>query len=462
MISKSHFIGEHIDNINKYYNFIKELGQGSYGHVIRVQNIVTGHIYACKKMNKHKIQSKQRFRIEIDLLRATDHPNIIKLYDIYEDNVFLYLIMEECLGGEFFDRLARRAKELNMYTEKDAARIFKQLLDAVNYLHAHGVCHRDLKPENILFSTIEEESPLKLIDFGLSKVFNSDHNSMKGAVGTTFYMAPEVITGEYNEKCDVWACGVILYIMLCGKPPFYSRDENELKAKICSMKYDFSYPEFQNISQEGKDLIASILVAKEKRPSITEILEHKWIKEFAPHSTGAIINIDWGHIKKYSQLNLLQKSVINFTAFRLTEGETRKFVEMFKSLDENSDGVLTMEEIKKGVEKCQFGMKIKADEIVEMFNEMDVDKNGLINYTEFVSALMDYEKCVKKEQLLECFKSYDTDRSGAISYEEFCDMIKPQNEEDKQQIQNLFKKLDLNGDGEVDFDEFVNGYIDNM
>lgn len=97
-----------------------------------------------------------------------------------------------------------------------------------------------------------------------------------------------------------------------------------------------------------------------------------------------------------------------------------------------------------------------------MFNEMDVDKNGLINYTEFVSALMDYEKCVKKEQLLECFKSYDTDRSGAISYEEFCDMIKPQNEEDKQQIQNLFKKLDLNGDGEVDFDEFVNGYIDNM
>ena len=228
------------------------------------------------------------------------------------------------------------------------------------------------------------------------------------------------------------------------------------------MKYDFSYPEFQNISQEGKDLIASILVAKEKRPSITEILEHKWIKEFAPQSTGAIINIDWGHIKKYSQLNLLQKSVINFTAFRLTEGETRKFVEMFKSLDENSDGVLTMEEIKKGVEKCQFGMKIKADEIVEMFNEMDVDKNGLINYTEFVSALMDYEKFVKKEQLLECFKSYDTDRSGAISYEEFCDMIKPQNEEDKQKIQNLFKKLDLNGDGEVDFDEFVNGYIDNM
>ena len=458
MISKSHFVGEHIDNINKYYNFIKELGQGSYGHVIRVQNIVTGHIYACKKMNKHQIKNKQRFRIEIDLLRATDHPNIIKLYEIYEDKIFLYLILEECLGGEFFDRLAVRAEQLNMYTEKDAARIFKQILDAVNYLHAHGVCHRDLKPENILFSTIEEDSPLKLIDFGLSKVFNSDDNAMKGAVGTTFYMAPEVIMGEYNEKCDVWACGVILYIMLCGKPPFYSRDENELKEKICSMKYDFSYPEFKNISNEGKELIASILVSKEKRPSISEILDHKWIKEFAPHSTNEVINIDWFHIKRYSQLNLMQKCIINFTAFRLTESETRKFVEMFKSLDENSDGVLSMDEIKNGIAKCQFGLKINGNELVNMFNEMDVDKNGLINYTEFVSALLDYEKYIKNEQLLECFKSYDTDKSGAISFEEFCDMIKPQNEQEKKDLYILFKKIDLNNDGEIDFEEFVTGF----
>ena len=181
MISKSHFIGEHIANINQSYNFIKELGQGSYGHVLRVQSIATGHIYACKKMNKRKITNKARFKTEIDLLRATDHPNIIKLYDIFEDNVFIYLIMEECTGGEFFDRLAKRAKQNKMYTEKDAAKILKQILQAVNYLHAHGVCHRDLKPENILFSTIAEDSQVKLIDFGLSKVFDGENNEMKGA-----------------------------------------------------------------------------------------------------------------------------------------------------------------------------------------------------------------------------------------------------------------------------------------
>ena len=116
MINKSHFIGEHIDDIGKFYEFIKELGKGSYGQVYRCQNKITGNVYACKKMSKKKIKNKEQFKTEINLLRATDHPNIIKLYDIYEDNKYMFLIMEECNGGEFFDCLAKRAKEKKMYT----------------------------------------------------------------------------------------------------------------------------------------------------------------------------------------------------------------------------------------------------------------------------------------------------------------------------------------------------------
>lgn len=458
MISKSHFIGEHIAKIETNYSFIQEIGQGTYGHVLRVQNLATGNIYACKKMNKRQIKNKQRFKTEIDLLRATDHPNIIRLYDIYEDTVYLYLIMEECIGGEFFDRLALKAKELKMYTEKEAAKIFKQILEAVNYLHTHGVCHRDLKPENILFSTLDEDSPLKLIDFGLSKVFNETNHTMKGTVGTTFYMAPEVFTGKYNEKCDVWSCGVILYIMLCGKPPFYSKDEQELQKQICSMVFDFNYPEFKNISSDAIDLIKSILVVKDSRPKIADLLEHKWIKENAPHSTNEILSIGWNQINKYTTLNLMEKSVINFTAFRLTENETRTFADQFKSLDVNSDGVLTLEEIQKGIEMCSFGPKVQKEEMKKMFKEIDVDKNGLINYTEFISALLDYNKVVKKEQLLECFKSYDTDENGKISFEEFCDMIKPSNEQEKKDLFTLYKKYDINNDGGIDFEEFMNGF----
>ena len=454
MIRKSHFIGEHIADINNYYEFIKELGKGSYGQVFRCQNKETGNVYACKKMSKKKIKNKKQFQTELNLLRTTDHPNIIKLYDIYEDNKYIYLIMEECDGGEFFDSLAKRAKEKNMYTEKECARIFKQILEAVNYLHAHGVCHRDLKPENILFSNVADDSCLKLIDFGLSKVLDGESN-MKKTVGTTFYMAPEVIQGNYNEKCDIWSCGIILYIMLCGKPPFYSQDEDELKKKICSMHYNFDYPEFKKVSQDAINLIKKILVSPDKRLSAGEILADPWIKENAPNATGENLKQNWEHIEQYSKLNLVQKSIINFTAFHLTSRETKEFVEMFKSLDENSDGVLSIDEIKKGVEQSKFGTK--GENIVKMFEEMDIDKNGLINYTEFISALMDYEK-IKENQLLECFNSYDTDDSGKISFKEFCDMIKPETEEEKKELKDLYDQFDTDGDGEISLKEFKEGF----
>ena len=454
MINKSRFIGEHIDKVEKSYEFIKELGKGSYGQVFRCQNKINGNVYACKKMSKKKIKNKDQFKTEINLLRATDHPNIIKLYEIYEDNKYIYLIMEECSGGEFFDSLAKRAKEKKMYTEKECAKIFKQILEAVNYLHAHGVCHRDLKPENILFSNVADDSCLKLIDFGLSKVIEGDKN-LKGAVGTTFYMAPEVITGNYNEKCDIWALGVILYIMLCGKPPFYSQNEEELKKNICSMKYTFDYPEFKKVSHDAIDLIKKILVPPEKRLSAAEILQTPWIKENAPHATGENLKQNWEHIEKYSKLNLVQKSIINFTAFHLTSKETKEFVELFKSLDENSDGVLSIEEIKKGVEQSKFGAK--GDNIVKIFEEMDIDKNGLINYTEFISALMDYDK-IKENQILACFNSYDTDESGKISFKEFCDMIKPQSEEEKKELKDLYDEFDTDGDGEISLKEFKEGF----
>ena len=454
MIRKSHFIGEHIADINNYYEFIKELGKGSYGQVFRCQNKETGNVYACKKMSKKKIKNKKQFQTELNLLRTTDHPNIIKLYDIYEDNKYIYLIMEECNGGEFFDSLAKRAKEKNMYTEKECARIFKQILEAVNYLHAHGVCHRDLKPENILFSNVADDSCLKLIDFGLSKVLDGESN-MKKTVGTTFYMAPEVIQGNYNEKCDIWSCGIILYIMLCGKPPFYSQDEEELKKKICSMNYNFDYPEFKRVSQDAINLIKKILVGPDQRLSAAQILADPWIKENAPNATGENLKQNWEHIERYSKLNLVQKSIINFTAFHLTSRETKEFVELFKSLDENSDGVLSIDEIKKGVEQSKFGAK--GDNIVKMFEEMDIDKNGLINYTEFISALMDYEK-IKENQLLECFNSYDTDDSGKISFKEFCDMIKPETEEEKQDLKDLYDQFDTDGDGEISLKEFKEGF----
>lgn len=225
------------------------------------------------------------------------------------------------------------------------------------------------------------------------------------------------------------------------------------------MKFDFNYPEFKNISQDAKNLIEKILVSPEVRPSAAEILNSSWIKDNAPNSTGQLLGANWGQIQRYSGLNLVQKSIINFTAFHLTSSETKEFVELFKSLDENSDGVLSMEEIQKGVANCKLGNKLKGDDIIQIFHDMDVDKNGLINYTEFLSALMDYSKYVKKEQLIECFRSYDTDSSGKISFKEFCDMIKPESEQEKKDLKELYSKFDTDGDGEINLEEFMEGFL---
>ena len=433
MIRKSTFIGSHTEKIEKYYTFIKELGHGSYCHVYRCQNNSTGEVYACKKFIKKFIKNEGRIKTEIDLLRATDHPNIIKLYDTFEDEEHLYLVMEECNGGELFQRLADNAKNNKNYTEKDAARIMKQILQAVNYLHNHGVCHRDLKPENILFSSMDPKSQIKIIDFGLSKVLNEMDQLMKGEVGTLYYMAPEVIMGNYNEKCDVWSCGV-------------------------SMKYNFDLPVFSKISQDAKDLIKKILVKADERPTISEVLKSPWVKENAPRASKKSLNVDWGHIQKYSKLNLVQKSIITFRAFHMSANEAKQYIDMFKIMDKNNDGVLTIDEIEKGIKHCKLETNMSNDAIVQLFKDMDIDKNGLVNYTEFVSALMDYEKEVKKEHIIECFNSYDADRSGKINFKEFCDIISPQNDKEKEELRELYNKFDENGDGEIDFNEFLEGY----
>jgi calcium-dependent protein kinase len=458
MLKKSSFIGVHSEKIEKYYRFIKELGHGSYGHVYRCQSISTGNVYACKKFDKKYIKNKKRLKTEINLLRATDHPNIIKLYEIFEDKYNLYLIMEECSGGELFARLALNAKNNKMYTEKDAAKMMKQILEAVNYLHFHGVCHRDLKPENILLSTMEESSQLKLIDFGLSKVLKTMDDIIKEKVGTLYYMAPEVILGDYNEKCDVWSCGVILYIMLSGNPPFYDDNQDKLKEKICNIEYNFNLPIFSKVSEDAKDLLKQIFVSNEFRPTISEILNSTWVKENAPNATSENLNIDWGHIQKYSKLNLVQKSVINFRAFHMSADEAQEFIDMFKLIDENSDGVLSLEEIQNGIKNCKLNLKMNEDSVVQLFNDMDIDKNGLVNYTEFLSALMDYEKNIKKEHLIECFRKYDADDSGKIDFNEFCKILRPQNEIEEKELKELYNRFDKDGDGEIDVGEFIEGF----
>lgn len=175
-------------------------------------------------------------------MMKTDHPNIIKLYEYFEDSGYLYLIMEECGGGELFDKITERLEMRKAFTEREAAGIFKQLMNAVAFCHGQNIVHRDLKPENILLQTKSIDSPIKVIDFGLSKVFTNSDHTMYNKCGTPYYIAPEVLNGYYDEKCDIWSAGVILYILLSGEPPFNGYTDEEIYRKILSKKFSFPSP----------------------------------------------------------------------------------------------------------------------------------------------------------------------------------------------------------------------------
>jgi len=204
--------------------------------VQKAKHKLTGEMRAIKRLTKEKMSVSARIRLnyEIDILKNLDHPNILRLYEVFEDKKYIYLVTEFCQGGELFDEIIARGK----FSERDAAHVIKQLLSAIAYCHTRKICHRDLKPENILIDNKETLS-IKLIDFGTSQKFE-DEEKMELVLGTAYYIAPEVLKGEYDEKCDVWSIGVILYILLSGEPPFPGGDDKEILRNVIQGKVSFS------------------------------------------------------------------------------------------------------------------------------------------------------------------------------------------------------------------------------
>jgi calcium-dependent protein kinase len=190
----------------------------------------------------------------VKILTKLDHPNIVKYYETYDDNKYMYLVMEYCDGGELFDKIASQKNQT--FSEAEACVYMTKLFQAINHCHASNIVHRDIKPENIM---IGKDKELKLIDFGLSKAKN-EKGKLHTIAGTPFYMAPEVLDGGYSYKADIWSLGVLLYILLSGYLPFQGDGRNEVFAKILGGQYHFNHKEFAQVSEEGKDLIRKLLV----------------------------------------------------------------------------------------------------------------------------------------------------------------------------------------------------------
>jgi calcium-dependent protein kinase len=217
--------------------------------------------YAIKSIRKSKVNKIEVLKREIDILKEVNHPNIIKLIEVHEDLKYLHLITELCTGGELFDRIiAKTQSPEGHFSEKDAANLIRDILDAIAYCHDEKqIVHRDLKPENFLFASSADDAPVKIIDFGLSRHEVNPGSMMKTKVGTPYYVAPEVLKRKYTKSCDIWSIGVITYILLCGYPPFYGDSDTQIFDSVRAGRFDFPSPEWDTMSDAAKDFISCLL-----------------------------------------------------------------------------------------------------------------------------------------------------------------------------------------------------------
>ena len=469
--SKMNFILQASGNFEFKYMKIQELGAGGYSKVYRVQNQITSEIFACKELPINKIKDKEKFKKEINIMSKCDHPNIIKLNEIYQDKRYLDLIMEECCGGTLFDRLLKKMEdEDETFTEKEAAKIFKQIMSAICYCHNQGIVHRDLKMENVLFLSKAADSPVKIIDFGLSEcailppknlleIISGEKNTtinMTSSVGTPHYISPEVLQGKYNQKCDIWSAGIILYVLLSGSFPFDGNTDKDIYKAILKRKYQFPKEEWENISSEAKDLINHMLCDESKRYTAEMVLNHPWLAKLAPNSKGKISNLNVKHLEDYKNNCNFKKFILTFIATRLKEKDIKELKEMFYEMDVNKDGTLSIQEIKDCLMKLKSEKDLNKEDIIKLFKGIDTNNSRRIEYTEFLSAAMEKNDYLKEERLLDIFKMLDKDGSGKISKDDIKKILN--NEDiDEEELKQFIVKFDLNGDGEIDYYEFIDG-----
>ncbi|XP_075072750.1 calcium/calmodulin-dependent protein kinase type II subunit gamma isoform X5 [Mixophyes fleayi] len=259
------------------YQLYEELGKGAFSVVRRCVKKSSNQEYAAKIINTKKLSARdhQKLEREARICRLLKHPNIVRLHDSISEEGFHYLVFDLVTGGELFEDIVAR----EYYSEADASHCIHQILESVNHIHQHDIVHRDLKPENLLLASKCKGAAVKLADFGLAIEVQGDQQAWFGFAGTPGYLSPEVLRKDpYGKPVDIWACGVILYILLVGYPPFWDEDQHKLYQQIKAGAYDFPSPEWDTVTPEAKNLINQMLtINPAKRITADQALKHPWV-----------------------------------------------------------------------------------------------------------------------------------------------------------------------------------------
>ena len=452
-ISQASFVYSKSTKLSDDYKIMKKLGAGAFSEVFLIQDKVKGSLDCVKVISKKSLSSFEGEDImnEIKTLSEMDHPNIMKVKGYYDTKNHLYIISEYLSGGELFDRIVQ-AKN---FTEMQAAQLMDQILSAVSYLHKHGIIHRDLKPENICFETSSAESNIKIIDFGTSKKVTSSEK-LHNRLGTAYYIAPEVLAGSYDFKCDIWSCGIIMYVFLYGVPPFNGKTDNEIFDKIKSG--NFKFPDSSaRISNEAKDLISQMLTKNpDKRPTGDAVLQHPWFQKMRSGHPDLKVELETiNTMVAFQSKYEFQKAVLlYFVSFFDLKDEKKQLLAIFKEMDLDHDGQLDRNELIQAYNKVTDHPDAEA-EVEKILEKLDVNKSQQIDFSEFLLATVNYKKDIHDKELHQIFDSINKTKNGFLSKTEIAEFFGLTGPEKASELQMLIDEVDENKDGVISYDEFV-------
>lgn len=448
------------------YQKIELLGEGAFGQVWKVRHKLTGKEFAMKIIEKNPKCNDKLLINEINILKRLDHPNILKILEFHTTQDKCYIITQYCPEGELYNEI----KQGKIFTESQTAYVIYQLLSAIRYCHKMRVMHEDIKPENIMIMNRDENDflKIKLIDFGTAKIFK-EGNLQKGIVGSAYYIAPEVINGNYDEQCDVWSIGVIMYIMLTGSPPFDGRDDDSILKHVSSGKYGTSSKNYKNLSNNAKDLIAKLLeYDSSKRITARNALSHPWFKsnefnEVYHGKNNLEINDIHSMLKNLENCkndNIIKTAALAYLIHQNTEIiQCQNAIKLFNIIDLNHDGKIEPYELDQAFIKY-YQITLNEAKIIrrKIFENIDIDNNGYIESEEFIRGCINPRLFNSENFIKYAFDYFDVEGNEYISVDQvqkkFLQSSKNNSSAAKRELKQLFQKIDSNRDGYISFEEF--------
>ncbi|BAF17826.1 Os05g0491900 [Oryza sativa Japonica Group] len=471
-------LGRPMEDVKSIYTVGKELGRGQFGVTSLCTHKATGQRFACKTISKRKLSTKEDVedvRREVQIMyHLAGQPGVVELKGAYEDKHAVHLVMELCAGGELFDRIIAKGH----YTEHAASSLLRTIVEIIHTCHSMGVIHRDLKPENFLLLSKDEHAPLKATDFGLSVFFKEGLHQFlhccslleliiivvingvpiagevfRDIVGSAYYIAPEVLKRSYGPEADIWSIGVMLYILLCGVPPFWAGKLLLFIAMDLVRRMLHSDPKQRISAYDVLSEYPSLYAEHPKSFNTLNFSDHPWIKEDGEAPDTPLDNAVLGRLKQFRAMNQFKKAALRVIAGCLSEEEIRGLKEMFKSMDSDNSGTITVDELRKGLAKK--GTKLTEAEVQQLMEAADADGNGTIDYEEFITATMHMNRMDREEHLYTAFQYFDKDNSGYITIEELEQALREKGLMDGREIKDIISEVDADNDGRINYTEFV-------